>query len=256
MQLPWYAKIGAKIILSRLPVSPTTWQRLNLFRAGVMDDREQARIVFYRHFSATRLPNLHDMTVLELGPGNGLLSAIFAAALGARFTWLVDNEKLSETRTVEGGAYLTNGLESLKTIPSASVDYIFSNAVLEHVRLKELAPTIREMARILKPSGIMSHGIDFRDHLGGQLNNLRFSEKLWESPLFASSGFYTNRVSWPAMQRMFEDSGLTVECADAWKWPSPPAVFNGTTPDDYPFYWVHALMHFAPSAVKCGHYGH
>jgi hypothetical protein len=38
--IPWYVKIPAKIVLSRLPVNPLTWQRLNLFRAGVMDNEE------------------------------------------------------------------------------------------------------------------------------------------------------------------------------------------------------------------------
>ncbi len=36
--------------------------------------------------------------------------------------------------------YLTEGLKSLREVPDASVDFLFSNTVLEHIRLKEFFP--------------------------------------------------------------------------------------------------------------------
>jgi ubiquinone/menaquinone biosynthesis C-methylase UbiE len=90
--------------------------------------------------------------------------------------------------------YLTNGLESIRSIPSAMVDFVFSQAVLEHVRRDEFAPMLAETFRVLREDGYSSHEIDIKDHLGQSLHSLRFPESIWESSWFASSGFYTNRL--------------------------------------------------------------
>ena len=74
-------------------------------------------------------------------------------------------------------------------IKSDSIDYIFSHSVLEHIRLFELEETINQMYRILKKGGFVSHNINYKDHLDEGLNNLRFPTSLWESNLFANSGF-------------------------------------------------------------------
>lgn len=42
--------------------------------------------------------------------------------------------------------------------------FFFRNAVLEHIRLKEFLLQVLEMKRVLKPEGVASHQIDFRDH--------------------------------------------------------------------------------------------
>jgi len=52
---PWFIKIPAKIILSRIPIGWRAWQRLNLFRAGTMDQPEYAFGVFKKHLEATGL---------------------------------------------------------------------------------------------------------------------------------------------------------------------------------------------------------
>ena len=91
--------------------------------------------------------------------------------------------------------YLTSGLESLKKIPTHSVDFVWSHSVLEHVRKHEIDELLFELIRILKPGSFSSHNIDYQDHLNFSLNNLRFSEKIWESDFFVNSGFhqsYTN----------------------------------------------------------------
>jgi hypothetical protein len=53
------------------------------------------------------------------------------------------------------------GAEGL-TLPESSLDLIFSFSVLEHV--KDPEGVIRNMFRMLKPGGIVVHGIDLRDH--------------------------------------------------------------------------------------------
>ncbi len=228
--IPWYVKIPAKIVLSRLPVNPLTWQRLNLFRAGVMDNEESARSIFFTHLNATGFSNLAGKAVLELGPGNGLLTGKFAAELGASKTWLIDAAAIAEPASFPNTEYLSNGLASLRTVPTASVDFLFSNAVLEHIRLKELPDTIAEMKRVLKPSGVASHQIDFRDHLGGALNNLRFSEDTWESDFMAKSGFYTNRVPWSQMAELFRENGFASEVIKHNSWPELPTKQRSMSP--------------------------
>jgi len=249
---PWFIKIPVKIILSRIPIGWRTWQRLKLFRAGAMDEPGYAFDIFKKHLQAAGFSTLQNRTVLELGPGNSQLTALYARSMGAAKTWLVDSEKLASENTAIlaraeqmlstmklpapgvgsmismtaalerlNAVYLTEGVASLRTIPTGSVDFLFSNAVLEHVRLSDFPDVAGEMRRILKPNGVSSHVIDFRDHLQNGLNNLRFSERVWESKFMASSGFYTNRLTWPAMQKIFEQNGFSVELLASELWPDP-----------------------------------
>lgn len=248
---PWFLKIAAKILLSRIPVSAKRWQQLNLFRAGVMDDPELAFQVFRKHLNGAGYDDLSGMTVLELGPGNSALTALFAHAFGATRTWLVDAEELAsqdaaiferaEKMLVNRGfpkiglapipsvsaalkithaEYLTDGLGSLRRIGDSQVDFLFSNAVLEHIRLADFVPLVHEMRRVLKPKGVASHQIDFRDHLDESLNNLRFSARVWESDFMARSGFYTNRLPWAVMKQMFEEAGFSIKLVAVENWPN------------------------------------
>ena len=43
--------------------------------------------------------------------------------------------------------YLTRGLESLRSLGDASIDFIFSNSVLQHVRRHELPETLDQPTR-------------------------------------------------------------------------------------------------------------
>lgn len=250
-RIPWFVKIPAKIALSRLPLGLRRWQDLNLFRAGAMDDPHYAFNVFKKHLGAIGRTGLAECTVLELGPGNSLLTALFAWAFGARRTVLVDGERLASLDTsvfvraermlsdlglpvlgIQAGpsmdavleqlnaTYLTEGLTSIQSLPDGVVDFLFSNAVLEHVRLAQVAPLIQETRRVLKHSGVASHVIDFKDHLQSGLNNLRFSDRVWESEFMARSGFYTNRITWPAMAETFRQAGFRVEPCSLHRWPA------------------------------------
>ena len=63
----------------------------------------------------------------------------------------------------------------LAHLPTNSVDFCLSNAVLEHVPKRDLALVAAELFRVLNRNGICVHRVDLKDHLGGGLNNLRFS---------------------------------------------------------------------------------
>lgn len=251
----WAVKIIAKIVLSRLPIPYGLWSALGLFRHGQMDTADYLLKVFNRHASDAFPDGLpENFIALELGPGDSLASMLVARAMGARKIYLVDAGPFARTDpqiykdlaaqlTAAGVAvpdltnarsladimaacnaiYLTEGVRSLATIPDASVDFIWSQAVLEHVRKAEFQQTSDELCRILSPRGKASHEIDYKDHLTGALNNLRFSEKLWESDMFAKSGFYTNRIQAPAMLDMLRASGYgAVQVIKQSVWPDVP----------------------------------
>jgi glycosyltransferase involved in cell wall biosynthesis len=197
--------------------------------------------VLQKHVSKLNIKN-KKWKGMELGPGDGLLSAFLAPALGSSGLDLVDSADFANKDTdlycqhikdfksafpkielpdmvcdsnIEGmlaevnGKYHSKGLESLKELHDSSYDLIFSQAVLEHVRYCEFVDTMRECYRLLTPEGVMSHVVDFKNHLGGGLNNMRFSSNLWEKDWFSSySGFYTNRIRLHEMVSICKDIGF------------------------------------------------
>lgn len=257
MKIPWWCKIIAKVVLSRLPFGYGFWQRLGLFRHGNMDTSKYAIDVFDSHVERAGLTGrLTGKAILELGPGDSIATAIIAIAHDASAI-LVDTgafvrtdigpylelqrvlaEKgcmppdLAGCRTIQDilsickVRYLTDGLTSLKKIESNTVDLIFSQAVLEHIRRGEFMETMKQCHRILRPDGVCSHRVDLRDHLGGALNSLRFSARRWESEFFASSGFYTNRIQYSQMLQIFSDVGFTSDVIEVRRWKSPPTPRN------------------------------
>jgi Methyltransferase domain len=251
---PWYLKIAAKMALSRLPVSYRTWQAIRLFSHGGMERAEYAYQVFKRHYEASEFVRKHDgFVALELGPGDGLLSAVIAASFGASKCYLVDTgcyatsdltpyREIAEllgrlnlrppdlvdaqdvTTILErcNAVYLTDGLASLKQVPAQSVDLTWSHAVLEHVRRKEFGATIHELRRVMARDGRSSHQVDLQDHLGGGLSNLRLPSRWWEADWMAQSGFYTNRLRFGQIMQVFADERLAVESLKIQKFASMP----------------------------------
>ncbi len=250
--VPWWLKIFIKIFLSRLRIPYDLWRKVGIFVHGSMLDPEYAVSIFGKHLlrCVEYLPE--NYSILELGPGDSLSTALIAANHGASRIWLVDNggfastdinnysvlydhlglsshysidEMLRETNAY----YFVDGLTSLKSIQSNTVEFIFSQAVLEHIYVDEFEDTINELYRIQKPGGIGSHRIDFKDHLAKSLNSLRFSKELWEADWFARSGFYTNRLRESQVIDYFCKSGyeILVRETDCWEeLPLPRSVFH------------------------------
>ena len=232
-RLPWQLKVPLKLMLSILPVPFSAWRRLGVFRHGGMNLADYALQVFRRCCTPVN-GNLAGMTVLELGPGDSIASGLLAHAFGACHTYLVDTASYASRdirlylrmirEWVRVGVpvdqllscvsfealcaranitYLTHGLSSLKALSRRSVDFAFSNAVLEHIPRAEVFETITELRRILTDRGCSYHQVDLKDHLAGALNNLRFRDRLWESAWFARSGFYTNRLRYSDFLSLF-----------------------------------------------------
>ncbi len=251
---PWWVRIGAKLVLSRLPAGYAFWQRMGFFRHGYMDESAYALSVFEDHVRSAgwSLSELQGKVILEMGPGDSVATALIAHAYGAKAI-LIDAGPFATAqpasygplcsalqarglRTVDlngvstlgqlldacSARYLTDGVHAWGQIPSATVDLIFSQAVLEHVRLAEFEEVQRQCRRVLKPAGFASHRVDLKDHLGGALNNLRLPHSVWESEFFARSGFYTNRIRMGRMMTMFEAAGFGVLHEQAERWSTLP----------------------------------
>ena len=244
----------------RLPVDYRVWSRLDMFRHGANDSPSYGFEVFSNHYGIAR-PTA-GFVALELGPGDALAGAVVAPAFGAGRTYLVDVgcfaspdvriykaqaqyciEKGLSPPDLEGAAsldevllrcnatYMTEGLASLREMESESVDFIYSQSCLEHIRRAEFPETLRQMRRVLRPGGVASHSIDFKDHLQKALNNLRFSEKIWEGDMFADRGFYTNRIRPAQMLAMFEAAGFSVEIIGRYDWEAIPTPRSALHPD-------------------------
>jgi SAM-dependent methyltransferase len=252
--MKWALKIAVKLLASRLPLPYAFWRSIGIFRHGRMDRRDYAIKIFDLHMKrAFPLGLPQGATILELGPGDSVASALLGFASGAGRIFLADVGRfahedmafyrafstemtrrglcapdISTAKSLEdvlsacNARYLTEGASSLCMLPSESVDFAWSHSVLEHVRKHELGALLGELRRILKPGGLSSHNIDYQDHLDYSLNNLRFSEKVWESAFFARSGFYTNRVPAVQMHAMFKTAGFEVVREAFGRWPALP----------------------------------
>lgn len=260
-KIPWQIKIVAKVLLSRFPVKYRLWRHLNLFRHGEMEKPEYAYKVFKGHFDKVAFPAKNGAFVcLEIGPGDSLLSALIAHAFGACNSYLVDvgsfarndlkpyratigylqemglplddlakANSLKELLVECGAHYMTQGLVSLRSIRSQSVHFIWSQAVCEHIRRGEFLDTMLELRRVIRSDGVCSHRVDLKDHLGGALNNLRFSDRFWEADFLAKSGFYTNRIRYNEMLDLFKKANFAAEVIKVEHWdtlPTPKAKLS------------------------------
>ena len=260
-KVPWWVRIGLKVALSRAPIPYSLWKRLRLFEHGDMNDPRRAFDTLVQHASTAEVlesmprprfkADLKGCTVLEIGPGDSLFTGIVARCMGADKSWLVDAgdfasrqpdayARLARFLVSEGYdlpldgctpdallqdcgvVYLTDGVNSLQQIPTGSVDFCFSNAVLEHVPKYDFVQFAQQLRRVINANGVCVHRVDLKDHLGGQLNNLRFSESTWEGALFRNAGFYTNRIRYNEMVEIFRAAGFECEMPRVVRWPVLP----------------------------------
>lgn len=252
-ELEWRGKILAKIVLSRLPVPYHAWRRVGIFRHGHMRSGDYVIRVFEEAAERAGLRDVQRLRLLELGPGDSLLSAVLARAAGATGSVHVDvgefadrdldhyrefarllakrgyeSPELCGTSTLEEllercrARYLTRGLESLRALPSGSIDFTWSQSTIEHIRAEDLMETARELRRVMSDEATAVHFIDLRDHLADGLNHLRVSRGVWESDFMAKSGFYTNRVRFSALRDLFRQAGFRCEVVHVTRWDALP----------------------------------
>lgn len=285
---PWWAKMSARMAIAGLPGGERLRRSLGLDAFGGMENPDWAYDTFTRHVTAARFgSNLGGLGVLELGPGDSLATALIAHALGASATWLVDvgpfasrdpavyralvgrlAERGHPVGDLEGldsldallaacnARYLTGGFDSLRAVPDASVDFLFSNAVLQAVRRSEVLDTLKETRRVLRPGGVCSHSVGIWDLAGDALNHLRFPPEVWETDWVYRSGFYTNRFRFSELLDLFRQAGFRADVTEVNQWdrlPTPRSrmhpSFRGFTDADLLVYSFNVTLRPAPVAA-------
>ena len=189
-------------------------------RTTTADQVQQIRDQF-AFFSGT-LGDVRGKTLAEIGPGDAIaLGAMFLDA-GAvhytaydRFSGDVFGERAAALYAALGA---TNPARSRVTIGGSieeangdPVDVIISFDVIEHLRDPHRA--LRNMARMLKPGGVMVHRIDYSAHdIWRRYDEgvfLTFPNWLWTA--MGSNRGYPNRVRHAEMMRTIESLKLRVD---------------------------------------------
>jgi len=251
--IPWYIKLGIKIMLNYIPNKEVFFRSFGIYKLGDMMNPKYSLQVFASHLKHSNF-NPKNSVILEIGPGDSISTGITAWSMGAKRSILIDKgnyatkdiikykkliqilknsgykkankleecDSFNELLKTANIVYLNKGLDSLRELESNSIDFCFSQAVLEHIFLEEFKDYISELYRVLKPGGLCSHEVDLKDHLGKSLNSLRFSTVIWESNLFKRSGFYTNRLRCYQLKKIFQMSGFYILKIQLNKWKRIP----------------------------------
>ena len=252
--VPWWAKGAMKLALAKAPVGYSVLRHAGLAHHGGMESPEYVMRIFGKLFDGVDFGRkAGGFTALELGPGDSMGMALLLSARGAAASSHIDVRPfanrdgtvyqriaqyiaahgltppdLSHAASLEdvlsacNARYETDGLESLRRVPSESIDFLFSNAVLQAIRRDELEATLRESRRVMRADGVGVHNVDLRDMIGQSLNHLRFSERVWESRWFQSSGFYTNRLRLSELADLCRRCGFEVSLPEITRWDHVP----------------------------------
>lgn len=183
--------------------------------------------------------NFEGANVLEIGAGKPLGTGMFWLGLGAASYTSVDRyvevntdklwqERFNKLLAIRGenvdaelelGKRLFLKQEDFmqSNLPKENYDLIYSNAVLEHVA--DPKKIIAKMASLLKPGGIMLHGIDLRAHhtrSWSVLDKEKYSEFLsyskeeWEEMFPVGCDDYINRCRAYEFTKWFKNEGFKV----------------------------------------------
>ena len=108
-------------------------------------------------FSKLVVPFLrHEMTVLDFGCGPGFLARQLSTQV--RSVWATDVSRgvIECARRLNPASnirYCTNHSSDLRSIGDASVDFVCSFAVVQHLRTEQTMEFFREFFRVLRPEG-------------------------------------------------------------------------------------------------------
>ncbi len=201
---------------------------------------------FYNMIDKLDIDSFENKTLLEVGAGQYLLNAFLEYQMGSEKVFLIDIDDLAHSNRLAkdyvspyidlmdekrkkrnlpvintnetiisqlkkiNAEYMTEGSDSYKKIEDKSIDIIYSNTVLQHIRRNIFDYTISEMARVLKPGGIMYHSVDLKDMLGGKKRHLEVSTEVWENDNHYAMACYTNRLQCNEMCNIFEKNGFII----------------------------------------------
>lgn len=132
----------------------------------------------------------------------------------------VIEEVISDTQTFQQATLEYCAPIKWNAVSAASVDYVFSRAVLEHVPPRHIPGLLLAISRVLKPGGLMANIIDNSDHFQHQdksiprLNFLKFSPMTWT--IICALTDQQNRLRHSDYRQMFSSSGLQIVYEERW----------------------------------------
>jgi len=127
--------------------------------------------------------------------------------------WPAESDLASALRAY-GIAYMAPCDARSTGLESASIDVVTSTSTFEHIPKADIVPILSECRRILKPSGVMSAWIDYKDHYAsfddriGPYNFLTFDQKAWRR--YSPSLQYQNRLRHREYVDLFEEAGFEI----------------------------------------------
>ena len=183
---------------------------------------------------------LAEATFVELGAGRDLSVPIALRLAGVGRVYSVDVARLAKLDLIRHAAHymvekagvpmmplqswadleafgiLYRAPQSLGTldVTAATVDCLCSNEVLEHLPVDALHAVASDTKRLLSPSGIAVHTIDYSDHYArsdrniDRFNFLTFDEMAWQR--HNSSLQYVNRLRHSDYLGIFRAAGLSI----------------------------------------------
>lgn len=218
--------------------------------------------------------DVKDSSILEIGAGKPLGTGIFWNFAGAKKYTSIDkfvqinltdlwmqrfetmlnmnlfcpeDFRMDSLVRKNGGQYILNE-DKLRLIQGSfeeypleekAFDFIYSNAVLEHVT--NIEKIFKKMYDVLSDDGIMIHGIDLREHhtnlrtvpdKNTSVDFLKYSTEEWNKMYPPGSEHYINRLQASDFQKYFEDAGFSiVECTTAQEMEMDETVYSKIHPE-------------------------
>jgi len=165
----------------------------------------------------------------EFGAGWDLVVPLVRARAGLRDQTLTDVRRLVRPELVADSAarlgiepdlpalgvtYLAPVDAMATGLPSNSFDLVTSTDTLEHVPHRQLVPLLSECRRLLRPGGVLTARIDYRDHYAygdpsiAPFHFLRYSERSWRR--WNPPSHFQSRLRHVDHVRAIESAGLEI----------------------------------------------
>lgn len=242
--IPWPLKVFIKLLLGVFGVDYKILKRVGIVEHGRMENSEFSMAVFNRHVAIPIRDHgvIVSGRLLELGPGDSVATGLIGLKTGYSEVVLVDAGSFADLRpeainrlfasfqipfsgisetahadevvqqlASHGISYLTQGLESVKSLEKNSIHHSFSNSVLQHVHADILPQFLEALGRVHVKESLSSHSIKYDDHFSGGFINNVLPNWIMESNIVKVSNLYTNRVSPVEFADMFEAAGFAIK---------------------------------------------
>lgn len=179
---------------------------------GVQNDVSAARHL-YDQYERLAARNLSELSILELGPGQGVDLMKYASTNVKDYAAFDVEAYLAPAELSSFGIdYRVDATGNIPW-PNDSFDVIWSYSVLEHVR--HPSASVNEMIRVLKPDGQIIAMIDLQDHYEDRsdphtmFHFLIYREWVWNL-MTSNRSSYSNRLRASEWINLFESRGLQI----------------------------------------------